>query len=796
MKGMFTRRGSTQSLDAQPSQARRTSQASQLPDEPERPLAPGEVPVSVVVRCRPLLKTGKDSPRVKISSEKKTSSRYALHLNPGDLSAEDKSKCGMPKGRDSEPRSFRCNGFCSEDSTQEEVFSHAASVVDKVMDGYNGTIFCYGITGSGKSYTMSGRTLGKDEKNLPPDVQAETEGIVQRASKRIFEFIRDRGKQGDVFSVETSFLEIYSGDGITETLIDLLADLKKGEAKLEMRMDPLNKQAFVCDGLRSVQISGPEELCNALESGRRRCVTMETTRNCQSSRSHCIFQITVECLSDKSNDTSVRRGKLMLVDLAGSESLKRVTAATDGDEALRRKQAIGINRVLSHLGAVVNNLNSGNDNGTGFRNSALTMLLRDCLGGSARALLIANIGPEIEWCAETYMTLTFAQKMMQVRNTEKVTVVDQTHSTLLQLRSRHEECIKALQEGPPENGNDQPSAKQLQDFKKMQDEAKELGAKLLTKSSATEALDRWQEEHKKKMEAFREEIQQDLSKAFATVQEESHKEWEEIRQVIDTKARESDEIAERVRNERDEAELKKIQDELDACLEKTKTAVGDVAQLKQAFTLSDQRVHMLNDLQEDTLRERYAREEEKRNLQTQTIEQTNRLLALDGELQRYRAEASVITFQITELQRSRESEEAAVREERGRWQRQEAELKAQVQETREKATAERARVDQLVRSAELEHRQTAEDLRGTIVRLEAQDVFQRKQLEEANEMVDELEASVEDARNREVAMEHELEDERSLAQEDLHEANRKINELLEMLHEMQEHIIQSKKRGN
>jgi len=425
------------------------------------------------------------------------------------------------------------------------------------------------------------------------------------------------------------------------------------------------------------------------------------------------------------------------------------------------------------------------------------MLLRDCLGGSARALLIANIGPEIEWCAETYMTLTFAQKMMQVRNTEKITVVDQKQSTLLQLRQRHDECLKALHDAPMmENGNDQPSAKQLQDFKKMQDEAKELSAKLLTKSSATEALSRLQEEHKKKMDAFREEIQQDLTRAFATAQEQTDKEWEEIRQVIDANTRETENLVERVRNERADAELKKMQDELDACLEKTKTADGDVSQLKHAITQTDQRVQMLNDLHEDTLRERQEREEEKRNLQHQTIEQTNRLLALDGELQKYRAEATVITFQITELQRSRSADEDAIREERDRWHRLEAELKVQVQEAREKATAERAKVDQLVRSSELEHRQVVENLRGTIVRLEAQDSFQKKQLEEANEIVEDLEASVEDARDREIAMEHQLEDERSLAHEDIHEANHKINELLSMLHEMQEHIIQSKRKRN
>merc|ERR550532_436107 len=145
--------------------------------------------------------------------------------------------------------------------------------------------------------------------------EAEAQGIVQRAARRIFEFIRDRSENGEVFSVEASFLEISSNDGVSETLVDLLADAHKGDPKLEVRQDPLSKEAFVCEGLRAVPIRSPEDMCEVLEAGRRRCTFMETSRNCLSSRSHCIFQVTVECLSDpQKGDALVRRGKLALVD--------------------------------------------------------------------------------------------------------------------------------------------------------------------------------------------------------------------------------------------------------------------------------------------------------------------------------------------------------------------------------------------------------------------------------------------------------------------------------------------------
>merc|ERR550514_2614701 len=119
---------------------------------------------------------------------------------------------------------------------------------------------------------------------------------------------------------------------------------------------------------------------------------METTRNCRSSRSHCLFQIAIESMqtgAEGLEGQAVRRGKLVLVDLAGSESLKRVQAMCEENEALRRRQAIGVNKVLTTLGVVVNNLNLGLS--AGHQGSSLTMLLKDCLGGNARALLIANV---------------------------------------------------------------------------------------------------------------------------------------------------------------------------------------------------------------------------------------------------------------------------------------------------------------------------------------------------------------------------------------------------------------------
>merc|ERR1719440_479358 len=114
----------------------------------------------------------------------------------------------------------------------------------------------------------------------------ESVGIVRRVATKIFESIRDRSSAGEVYSVEASFLEIYSNDGSREQLIDLLSDEEK---HLELKQDPLNQYAFTCDGLRQVAIRTPDEMCEVLWKGQQRLTFMETSANYHSSRSHCIF---------------------------------------------------------------------------------------------------------------------------------------------------------------------------------------------------------------------------------------------------------------------------------------------------------------------------------------------------------------------------------------------------------------------------------------------------------------------------------------------------------------------------
>mmetsp|Transcript_42083 Transcript_42083/g.77126 ORF Transcript_42083/g.77126 Transcript_42083/m.77126 type:complete len:285 (+) Transcript_42083:159-1013(+) len=215
--------------------------------EAVRPGASGEVAVKVLVRCRPLLDASKE--RVSINVEK-SNSQGQVTLSFSSPSPTDGAGAGRParspSRRESASRSYRCNAFGPESYTQEEIFAHASPIIDRVMEGYNGTVFCYGITGSGKTYTISGPTKARDSPACDP----EQNGIVQRTAWRMFEYISQHtAQEGETFAVEVSFLEIYSGDGVRETLVDLLAE-EKDPKSVEVKQDRSNTECFIPEGLR------------------------------------------------------------------------------------------------------------------------------------------------------------------------------------------------------------------------------------------------------------------------------------------------------------------------------------------------------------------------------------------------------------------------------------------------------------------------------------------------------------------------------------------------------------------
>ena len=267
-----------------------------------------------------------------------------------------------------EPSLFHLHRFTFDtifdmDSLQEDVYNITAKqAVQSVLEGYNSTIFCYGQTGTGKTYTMEGFTYESKNPNR---------GIIQRTIQDIFNFIETTSDSNTKFIIRASFLQIYN-----ENISDLLKSDKKN---LQIRED--KKKGIYVDLLSEWAVRSPLDLYALLRRGGGSRTTSATYMNDVSSRSHAVFQITVEQMTtDKElndNKAQIKVGKLNLVDLAGSERI-RITG-TRGQQLEESKK---INKSLSCLGNVINALtDKKGKNYIPYRDSKLTRLLQDSLGG-------------------------------------------------------------------------------------------------------------------------------------------------------------------------------------------------------------------------------------------------------------------------------------------------------------------------------------------------------------------------------------------------------------------------------
>lgn len=266
-----------------------------------------------------------------------------------------------------------------------------------MIEGYNGTIFAYGQTGCGKTHTMAGIQTSE-----------ETKGIIPRAFQHIFGCIDEAG-DGTKYLVRCSYLEIYN-----EMILDLLG--QNHEKRLEVRED--KKKGIYVEDLTQVITKSIPEIERAMDAGNQNRKTGETAMNKQSSRSHSIFTIYLERsdeVDDGTGKPKIRAGKLHLVDLAGSERQSKTHA--EGD---RLKEAQKINLSLSALGNVITALVDGKSKHIPFRDSKLTRLLQDSLGGNTKTAMIAAISPADYNYDETLSTLRYANRAKQIKNKPKI----------------------------------------------------------------------------------------------------------------------------------------------------------------------------------------------------------------------------------------------------------------------------------------------------------------------------------------------------------------------------------------
>ncbi|KAG7329998.1 hypothetical protein KOW79_006220 [Hemibagrus wyckioides] len=286
--------------------------------------------------------------------------------------------------------SFRLSGVLHNVS-QEEVYQRVAqSVVHGALEGYNGTVMCFGQTGAGKTFTMTGANENYEQR-----------GVIPRAIQEVFQEIDSRVDH--TFSVHLSFLEIYN-----ETLVDLLAAVKGGQTKhcrpLSVVDDP--EGGVSVKGLSLHPVHREEEALNLLFEGEMNKIIGEHAFNKNSSRSHCIFTLHIESRSRTLSNATYVTSKLNLVDLAGSERLSKT-----GSEGRVQREALYINRSLSFLEQAILALADQRREHVPFRQSKLTHALKDSLGGNCNTVLVANIYGEAAQIEETLSTLRFAARM-------------------------------------------------------------------------------------------------------------------------------------------------------------------------------------------------------------------------------------------------------------------------------------------------------------------------------------------------------------------------------------------------
>ncbi|CAL8115348.1 unnamed protein product [Orchesella dallaii] len=308
-------------------------------------------------------------------------------------------------------KTFTFDKVFNTESTQLDVYDTVVSpLLKEVLLGYNCTVFAYGQTGTGKTYTMEGE-LNTTNTMLFLGVDGKDAGILPRALSDIFDEVRAMSCD---FQVRASYLELYN-----EELFDLLATVEPNpnQTKKTLRIyeDANRKGSVVIQGLEEVIVQNKQEVYNVLRRGSQHRKTASTVLNHSSSRSHAVFTITVHMKeSNVDGEEMVKVGKLHLVDLAGSENIGK-SGAVDK----RAREAGSINQSLLTLGRVITALVERAPH-VPYRESKLTRLLQDSLGGKTKTSIIATISPAQCNIEETLSTLDYAHRAKNIMNKPEV----------------------------------------------------------------------------------------------------------------------------------------------------------------------------------------------------------------------------------------------------------------------------------------------------------------------------------------------------------------------------------------
>ncbi|OQR84659.1 kinesin-like protein [Achlya hypogyna] len=289
-------------------------------------------------------------------------------------------------------------------TTQEEIYGYLESSVEQVVQGFNCTIFAYGQTGTGKTHTMMGPdAVLRDGDTLPVD-----SGIIPRAVSGLFRELRAVSTSGAGAVVHCSYMQIYNNQ-----VFDLLQTTRAQDQKpLQVReMIKGNAKHIYVSGISEFRVASAQDVLELLKVGAQNRTIRATECNEKSSRSHALLQVNIEVESRGTESTTIiRRAKLNLVDLAGSEKWDTDIAMSND----RTRELRNINASLSALGNVIAALTDKKRSHIPYRDSKLTRLLQDSLGGNTRTIVIATISPSEAAIEETLSTLQFAERAKQI----------------------------------------------------------------------------------------------------------------------------------------------------------------------------------------------------------------------------------------------------------------------------------------------------------------------------------------------------------------------------------------------
>ena len=389
---------------------------------------------------------------------------------------------GRQKEWISNPQMFQIHRFTFDevfdiDSNQEEVYKVSAKPsVNSVLEGYNSTIFAYGQTGTGKTFTMEGFTY---------DQYDESRGIIPRTIEDIFAYIESNSNKDTKFIIRAAYLQIYN-----EMISDLLKPNNPNK-NLNIRED--KKKGLYVEHLSEWAVRSPSDIYSLLERGASCREVSNTNMNDVSSRSHAVFMIIVEQLISnlEINGKQITKiGKLNLVDLAGSERT-RITGAT-GKQLEESKK---INKSLSALGNVINALTDSKERKhIPYRDSKLTRLLENSLGGNCKTTMIATISPAQCSFNESLSTLNFAKRAKNIKN-RPIVNEDIDHNALIH---QYEKELRKIRMELEEKSKLIASNEKILELKNKEEKAKNDAIKAYEQASKQLFIER---DEKQKLEA-------------------------------------------------------------------------------------------------------------------------------------------------------------------------------------------------------------------------------------------------------------------------------------------------------